>query len=119
MILPLDIPDGYLNLSPLVKAEIVNGAGAADGIKVPNTMWGLDMEEVFNMHDYGYFMGEGEEDKRLADRLMLTNAIIMICNKRGPLMYLRGIRAMTYFMAVAILGKKAFYAGKEKNGRSI
>jgi len=113
MKLPLDYPQGYLNLSPQVKAEIVNGAGAKGGIKVPNTMWGLNMIEVFNIHDYDYFMGESEGDKRIADRRMLTNAIIMICNKRGFFMYARGLRAMTYFMAVAILGKKAFNKGKE------
>ena len=115
MILPLEYPQGFLNLSPEVKAEVCNGAGAKDGIKVPNTMWGLDMKAVFDIHDYDYWMGEGEEDKRIADRRMLGNAIIFICNKRGFLMYARGIRAMTYFMGVAILGKKAFYAGKEVN----
>ena len=116
MILPLIYPPGFLNISPTVKAEVCNGAGAKDGIKVPNTMWGLNMKEVFDIHDFDYWMGENEEDKREADRRMLNNAIIMICNQRGWMMYARGLRAISYFMAVAILGNKAFYAGKETNG---
>lgn len=112
MILPLEYPPGYLDMSPELKAEVCNGAGAKDGIKVPNTMWGLNLKEVFDIHDYDYYMGEDEKDKRLADRRMLVNAIIMIVNKRGWLMMARGYRAMSYFMAVAIKGKKAFYAGK-------
>ena len=77
MILPLDIPKGYLDLSPEAKAGIVNGAGSADGIKVPNTMWGLNMIEVFNIHDYDYFMGATDEDKRIADGRMLINSMRM------------------------------------------
>ena len=115
MILGLWYPKGYLNLSEDVKSEVCNGAGAKDGIKVPSTMYGLDCLEAFNIHDYDYWMGENDEDKRWADIRMLVNAIIIIVNKRGFLMYARGIRAMSYFMAVAIAGKKAFYAGKEVN----
>ena len=116
MKLPLEYSAGFQNLSPAVKDDICNGAGAKGGIKVPNSMWGLNMKVVFDVHDFDYYMGESDQDKREADRRMLTNAIIMICNTRGPLMYFRGMRAMTYFMAVAILGKKAFYAEKESNG---
>ena len=112
MILPLEYPAGFLDLSPEVKADVCNGAGAKDGVKVPNSMYGLDMKVVFDIHDYEYWMGENDKDKRDADRHMLSNAIIMIINKRGWLMMARGYRAMSYFMAVAIKGKKAFYAGK-------
>ena len=115
MILPLDIPAGYLNLSPTMKAEICNGAGAADGIKVPSTMYGLDLTEVFNIHDYDYYMGENDKDKRDADNRMLINSMRMINNRGGCLRKLRRYRATTYYSAVADYGKKAFYAGKEKN----
>ncbi len=116
MILPLEYPQGFLNLSPELKSEVCNGAGAKDGIKVPNTMWGLDCIEAFNPHDFEYWMGETEEDKRIADRRMIVNLIIIIVNYGGWLMAPRLYRAMTYFIAVAKFGKKAFYAGKETNG---
>ena len=116
MIEPLDYPKGFHNISAEVKARVCNGAGAAGGIKVPNSMWGLCMKEVFDIHDYEYWLGENDHDKRIADRRMLINAVVMIVNKRGWLMMARGYRAMSYFMAVAILGKKAFYAEKENDG---
>ena len=112
MILPLDIPEGYAELSAEDKAMICNGAGAKDGIKVPNTMWGLNMIEVFNIHDYDYYMGENEEDKRTADRRMLTNSMRMINNRGGWLRKLRRYRATSYYSAVEDYGKKAFYVGK-------
>lgn len=116
MKLPLDIPEGYAELSPEAKAEICNGAGAKDGIKVPNTMYGLDMIEVFNIHDYDYYMGETDEDKCIADLRMLRNSMRVINNKGGCLRKLRRYRATSYYSAVADYGKKAFYAGKERNG---
>ena len=115
MIMPLDYPKGYFNLSPVLKAEICNGAGAKDGIKVPSTMYGLDLTEAFNIHDYDYWRGECGTDKRLADRRMLVNCVAIIVNKGGFFMGLRSYRAMTYFIAVARYGKKAFYAEKERN----
>ena len=116
MKLSLDYPEGFLTLSPELKSEICNGAGAKDGIKVPSTMWGLDCIDAFDIHDYDYWIGEGDECKRLADRRMIVNLIIIIINAGGFLMIPRLYRAMTYFIAVAKYGKKAFYAGKEING---
>ena len=115
MKLPLDIPKGFLNLSPLLRSEITNGAGAKDGIKVPNTLWGLNCREVFDYHDFDYWIEEDDEGKRKADRRMIVNLIITIVNRGGWLMTPRLYRAMTYFIAVAKFGKKAFYAGKEVN----
>ena len=114
MNMPLDIPQGFLNLSPAMKAEICNGAGAKDGIKVPSTMYGLDLTKVFDIHDFDYYMGENEEDKRAADNRMLINSMRMINNKGGWLRKLRRYRATTYYSAVADYGKKAFYAEKER-----
>lgn len=116
MKLELWYPDGFHDMSAETKAEVCNGAGAKDGIKVPSTMYGLNCLEAFDIHDYDYWVGETLEDKRWADLRMLVNTMILIVNKRGILMYARGMRAMSYFMAVAIAGKKAFFAGKNSNG---
>lgn len=114
--MPLDIPDGYSALDPLVKKEICNGAGAKDGLKVPDTMWGLDCIEAFNIHDYDYWRGENEQHKRSADKRMLFNLATIIVNRGGVMMWPRVMRASTYFFAVVWRGKKAFYAGKHSHG---
>lgn len=111
----IDIPKKYHNISPELKAFVCNGAGAKDGIKVPSSMYGLNLIEAFNIHDFDYWMGVNDDDKRMADRRMLVNTVIMIVNKGGWLMAPRLYRAMTYFIAVAKFGKKAFYAEKERN----
>lgn len=110
----LQAPDGYWELTPEEKAEICNGAGAKGGIKVPNTMYGLDLTEVFNIHDYMYYMGENEDDKRKADRAMLENSMIAINKYGGWLSWFRRRRALKYYEAVVYFGAKAFYAGKGK-----
>ena len=113
-------PNGYWSLTPEEKAIICNGAGAKDGVKVPNTMYGLDMKEVFDIHDYGYYVGETLSDKRDEDRRMLNNCLIMINNSKGWLNRIlapfRRRRALKYYEAVYYLGKKAFYAGKNIHG---
>lgn len=109
---PLDIPDGFLQLTDEQKKRICNGAGAADGIKVPNTMYGLNMIECFDMHDYEYEVGQTRAEKRRADRRMLVNLVIKINNKGGLLKWLRLRRAMSYFIAVSDFGDKAFFKGK-------
>lgn len=115
MNMPLEYPKGFLNLSPEIKKEVCNGAGARDGIKVPNTMYGLDLKEVFDIHDFDYWIGGNEQDKRTADMRMLSNLMKMINNKGGCLRKLRRYRATSYYSAVADYGKKAFYAEKERN----
>lgn len=114
--MPLDVPAGFGSLTPEDKAIICNGAGAKGGIKVPNTMWGLDCREAFDIHDYDYWRGENERHKRSADKRMQFNMTTIIVNKGGLLMWPRMIRATTYFMAVVWRGKKAFWAGKNSHG---
>lgn len=114
--MPLDVPAGFGSLTPEDKAIICNGAGAKGGIKVPNTMWGLDMRTIFDVHDYDYWCGETVKDKRDADRRMLINAIILIMNRGGLLAVPRVYRAATYFCAVAFMGEKAFWKGKNSHG---
>jgi len=114
--MPLDIPPGFYQLGMLEKDSICNGAGSAKGLKVPNTMWGLNCIEAFDIHDYDYWRGENERHKRSADKRMLFNLATIIVNKGGVMMWPRMYRATTYFVAVAFFGKKAFYAGKDSHG---
>ena len=57
---------GFHNLTFEEKSKICNGAGAANDWRsalIPNTLWGLNCTEVFDIHDYGYFVGFTYEDK--------------------------------------------------------
>lgn len=106
---------GYDGLSKDKKAKICNGAGAAGDWRssfIPNTMWGLNLREVFDRHDYGYYIGNTAEDKWDADVDLLINSIILILGDGGNilLVYARMARAIKYFLAVHFKGHDAFYA---------
>ena len=99
---------GYHSLTLKEKNEICNGAGAAGDWRsafIPNTLYGLDCTEVFNLHDYAYHVGT---DKELADMQMLINLNILIGQAGGWLTYLRRVRSVAYYMAVHNFGDEAF-----------
>lgn len=105
----------YKNITPAEKAKICNGAGAAGqwiSSIIPNTMYGLDCTEAFNIHDYDYQVGASREDKERADRNLLINLLMLINHKGGLLMLPRQWRAMKYYEAVQLLGDEAFFKGK-------
>ncbi|MGZ4994168.1 MAG: hypothetical protein ACXWFG_06830 [Methylobacter sp.] len=106
---------GYKNITPEEKALICNGAGAAGkwiSSIIPNTMYGLDCIEAFNIHDYDYDVGVSRADKDRADRNLLNNLLTLINHKGGLLMLPRQWRAMKYYEAVQLLGDEAFFKGK-------
>lgn len=109
---------GFWKLTPAEKAATTNGAGAEGGIKVPDTMYGLDLNEVFRVHDWEYGIGKTKEEKDQADRTMLNNLIRVINTAPGwlnkLLAPLRRRRAITYYEAVYYLGGPAFWEGKNK-----
>lgn len=107
----------YKNITPTEKAQICNGAGAAGqwiSSVIPNTLYGLDCTEAFNIHDYDYQVGASREDKERADRNLLNNLLMLINHKGGLLMLPRQWRAMKYYEAVQLLGDEAFFNGKTK-----
>jgi len=106
---------GYKNISPEEKARICNGAGAAGkwiSSIIPNTMYGLDCTEAFNIHDYDYEVGVSRADKERADKNLLLNLLALIEHRGGLLMLPRQWRAMKYYEAVQLLGDEAFFKGK-------
>lgn len=109
-------PESYVRAIPEVRAALVNGCGPG-GWKidlVPDTIWGLDISEVCNIHDWMYVTGRRLEDKDEADRVMLNNMLRAI-NAAGGwwiLRFLRRRRARIYFESVHIFGGPAFWAGK-------
>lgn len=105
---------GYSSLTPGEKATICNGAGAAGDWRsklIPNTLYGLDCADVFDIHDYGYYVGISREDKDRIDMCMLINLFTKINSTGGFLKILRLHRALKYYIAVNELGDEAFFIG--------
>jgi len=112
----LESTAAYKALTPEEKAKIVNGAGAADqwiSSFIPNTMYGLDVTECFNIHDFDYHVGVSRKDKNVADRRLLENLMIAINANSGFIMgMLRRRRALKYYEAVHKFGDDAFFKNK-------
>ncbi len=109
----------YKQLTDDEKAQICNGAGAAGqwiSSFIPNTMYGLDCTEAFNIHDYDYYAGITQDDKNQADARLFDNLILLINNAGGILQWLRRRRAMKYYEAVHHAGDDAFFKGDKDNG---
>ena len=111
-------PITYWELSPEEKKEICNGCGAKNGLKVPDTFWGLNIEEACNIHDYMYNIGKTHYDKLFADAMFRLNLTVMIDAKetfKDKLFSIfRHYRAGTYYIAVAKYGNSSFWKDKER-----
>ena len=116
MKLLLFAPENYVLASLAVRAQVVNGCGPG-GWKVdiiPDTIYGLNVSEACNIHDWMYTTGETLADKEEADRVFLNNILRLIdaADSIWLLRKLRRIRAREYFEAVSHFGGPAFWAGK-------
>lgn len=111
-------PITYWELSPEEKKEICNGCGAKNGLKVPDTFWGLNIEEACNIHDYMYNIGKTHYDKLFADAMFRLNLTVIIDAKETfkdkLFSILRHYRAGTYYIAVAKYGNYSFWKDKER-----
>lgn len=109
-------PDSYITATAAVRLAVVNGCGPG-GWKidlVPETIWGLDVSEACNVHDWMYQAGSTIADKEEADRVFLNNLLRLIEAAGGCwiLKRLRRNRAWIYYLAVHKFGGPAFWAGK-------
>lgn len=89
---------------------------------IPNTIWGLDVTEFSDIHDYMYTYPEEfdtEEDalryKDMADRTGRHNLQVIISrnSKLRWLKLLRIRRARQYYFLLKIAGKDSFLEGKK------
>ena len=114
----LHLPESYQYATDAERALICNGAGAKDGLKFPNTFYGLDMREAFDIHDWDYHHGKTQADKERADKYMLLNMLVIIESTQALvnrlLKPLRRRRALKYYEAVVTFGDDAFWKGKVK-----
>lgn len=105
----LSYPNQYKSMSKRKKQKICNGCGAKGlgGWFVPNTLWGLSIEEACNIHDYEYHYCTREKERNKADDRFLLNMYRIIDNQSGR--FLKGIRrhrARMYYIAVKRFGGK-------------
>lgn len=113
-------PLSYWNATPEELKEICNGCGAKGGIKVPNTMWRLNIKECCQIHDWMFKFGKTYADFLFANAVFIMNLAIAIVSKSNKfLAALRLARATKYFMAVQTLGSDAFWVDKERNDEMV
>jgi hypothetical protein len=107
----LTAPTEYWPLDPSEKAYICNGAGPKGyEYMVPDTMYGLSITEAADIHDYMYYIGGDEYDRRIADDVFLINmqAIVELKTKWKWLKKLLLRRVRIYYLAVTRLGHSSF-----------
>ena len=97
------------------KRQSSNGCGTSGwkGWIVPDTLWGLNISEACNIHDWDYHYGQSMDDKEKADLNFLTNMLRLINAGWRIFRWLRTRRAYKYYKAVHYLGEKAFLANKQ------
>ena len=111
-------PNSYYEASDEEKLEVCNGCGAKDGVKVPDTMWGLNISEACNIHDWMFEEGITLADFYFANAVFIMNlSIIIVCGGSKWLAPLRLMRATKYFVAVQRLGEDAYWVDNKRNER--
>jgi hypothetical protein len=124
--LKLYSPPSYKRLTPEARAEIINGCGAANARFdfIPDKIYGLDISEACNIHDYMYHIAEPTNEAKIeADRIFLNNLlrIIEFYTTSSMLKKLRRSRAKKYYKAVKAYGGPAFWDDKndENDGSEL
>ena len=111
-------PPEYWQLTDEQRKDICNGCGTKGfcGYLVPDNLWGLDITEACNIHDYMYHIGQTIADKELADRVFLNNMIRLIdAGTRWNWLKRRRVReAKVYHYFVVEFGGPAFWADKNQ-----
>ena len=107
----------YRDLTPEQKKQICNGCGGKGGfINPPEFLFHASC----NHHDFFYWRGGKEEDRKKADLAFYKYMTLDIVNEdsRFKRMYYSAW-AYTYYKAVRIFGKKYFNYGKQKTMKDL
>jgi len=112
-------PD-YWDLSKEEKKDICNGCGAK-GAWYNFLIPGKVFKQSCNIHDYDYFLGKNQKDKKDADRRFYQNNKRIVNATKNPLLKrYRSFKAKAFFKAVDDFGEEAFWSNKivnEKNSK--
>lgn len=106
----------YRKASCAQREAVCNGCGSARAKFdfVPDSIWGLSIEEACDNHDWDYHEGEIFDDKVVADRTWLNN-MLRIIDARSKSKIIRNIRrnrAHVMYKLVCKYGGPAFWNGK-------
>lgn len=107
----LTAPLEYWLANTATRNEICSGCGTK-GFSAwicPDTLYGLDITDPCNIHDWMYHHGACVEHKDQADRIFLNNMIRTIEKNLDWLAPLRRRRALKYYEAVKYWGGPAFW----------
>lgn len=111
-------PNSYWEASEEQRAKVCNGCGAKGGTKVPNTMWGLNIKQACNIHDWMFENGATLADFYFSNAVFIMNlALIIVENGSKWLAPLRLARATKYFLAVQELGQDAYWVNNIRNNK--
>ena len=107
-------PASYKALSASEKEACCNGCGSKGlgGWLVPDSIWGLNITDVCNIHDYMYSRGTTLQDKEYADRVFLNNLVRKIDDNNKWFRFLRRRRALKMYWVVKTFGEAAFWDNK-------
>ena len=113
----LEADGRMLDADILQLALICNGCGAANAKIdfVPDSIWGLYIGYACMIHDFDYYMGKTEADRRFADERFKRNLLTIISWGNKAMWPARRIRVNTYYNLVRACGEAPFWSGKEIN----
>ncbi len=110
-------PESYWKASAEERTKRCNGCGTKGlgGWLVPDTLYGLNITEACNIHDWMYAKGKVIADKDSADRAFLNNMLRIIeAESSAWFKSIRKRRAWAYYLAVKQFGGAAFWSEKNK-----
>ena len=96
----------YDELCPELKAKICNGIGPDTWLRkfCPQTIWGMNVSEIGDIHDFDYEKAKYLYTKAVADVVFLVNLCRKIDTGKKWLKWLRQNRAILYFKLVLYKG---------------
>lgn len=93
----------------LAGVKYANGCGAKNSIKVPKTMWGVDIESTCYIHDIEWQLAKSYKDLIAANKNFNKNLLLIIAYESNPFMWLlRRSRVFWYVTMVKLFGTKAY-----------
>lgn len=105
----------FSELTPREVAAICNGCGGKGGwVRPPQFRFRADC----NHHDFHYWRGGSERDRRKADRQFLLSMIGDSLELRGPRQFFHILAAIVYYNAVRFCGRKFFFYTRYPRNRA-
>jgi len=104
-------PEEYWELTETEKKQICNGCGGRGG-KLNFLIPQKHFQEACNIHDYMYYIGRTQEDKRKADAVLLYNLDTIVKNMKGIKKWWYKKLAKTFYEAVHNFGDYYFWKDK-------